>query len=266
MMKKYIQILITAICFFIISCGGKNDTPPVIPPTPLPALPLLWSDEFNATDSLPTAANWGYDVGGNGWGNNELQYYTSRTKNAYVSNGLLNIVAQKENFNGSTYTSARLISKNKFSFKYGTVEIRAKIPAGVGTLSSLWMLGNNVDSVTWPICGQIGIMGHVGNKLNNISATLQYPGRSATNADGNYKAIETATTDFHLYRMDWTTTEIKFYIDGYLYHSVNNTSALPFNQKFFFILSTAIGGNFGGTVDPALTSAIMQIDYIRIYQ
>jgi beta-glucanase (GH16 family) len=227
---------------------------------------LVWSDEFN-TDGLPDATKWGYDLGNNnGWGNNEQEYYTSRADNAVVINGSLKITAKKESFSGSNYTSARLLSKDKYSFKYGKVEIRAKLPAGGGTWPALWMLGSNIGTAGWPACGEIDIMEHLGNDLNRIYGTLHYPGRSGGSADGASRVITNASTDFHVYQLEWSSSLIKISVDDQLIHSVVNSSAIPFNSNFFFILNVAMGGNFGGAIDPAFSSASMEVDYIRVYQ
>lgn len=227
---------------------------------------LLWSDEFN-TDGLPDSSKWGYDTGNNGgWGNNELEYYTNRQENAYVSGGNLKINLIKEPYQGFNYTSARLLSKGKFSFKYGRVDIRAKLPAGGGTWPALWMLGDNISSAGWPACGEIDIMEHVGNQLNKIFGTLHHPGHSGANGDGSTINIANATTEFHVYSLDWSASEIKFYVDNQLYFTFTNNSSLPFNQNFFFIFNVAMGGNFGGTVDPNFTSSSMEVDYVRVYQ
>lgn len=227
---------------------------------------LLWSDEFN-TDGLPNPSNWGYDTGNNnGWGNNELEYYTNRQDNAYVSSGTLKIVLKKEAYQGFNYTSARLLSKGKFSFKYGRVDIRAKLPSGGGTWPALWMLGDNISSVGWPACGEIDIMEHVGNQLNKIFGTLHHPNHSGGNADGGTVNISNATTEFHVYSLDWSPTQIKFFVDNQLFYTFANNSSLPFNQNFFFIMNIAMGGNFGGAVDPNFTSSAMEVDYVRVYQ
>jgi beta-glucanase (GH16 family) len=226
---------------------------------------LFWSEEFN-TDGPPDPAKWGYDLGAGGWGNAELEYYTDRPANAIVQNGVLKINAVKENYNGSAYTSARLLSKNKFAFTYGKVEVRAKLPAGVGTWPAIWMLGSDISSAGWPNCGEIDIMEHRGSELNKIFGTLHYPGRSGGNADGGTKVISNATTEFHTYSIDWSATAIKIYVDDQLYHTVANSASIPFNHDFFFILNIAMGGGFGGTVDPAFTNATMEIDYIRVYK
>ena len=225
---------------------------------------LVWSDEFN-TAGAPDPAKWGYDLGAGGWGNAELQYYTNRPENAVVQGGMLKIHALKENFSGSAYTSARLLSKGKFSFKYGKVEASAKLPAGVGTWPAIWMLGNNISTAGWPNCGEIDIMEHKGSELNKIYGTLHYPGHSGGNADGSTKIISNATTEFHKYSMEWSAAFIKIYVDDQLFHTFSNSASVPFNQEFFFILNVAMGGVFGGTVDPAFTNATMEIDYIRVY-
>ncbi len=226
----------------------------------------VFFDEFNV-DGAPDSSKWGYDLGNNnGWGNNEAQYYTNRTQNAVVSNGTLKINLIKEAYQGYNYTSARLLSKGKYSMKYGKVEIRAKIPSGGGTWPALWMLGDNIDSVGWPACGEIDIMEHVGNQLNRIFGTLHYPGRSGGNADGASVMISNATTEFHIYSMEWNASNIKIYVDNQLFFTYNNNPNSPFNQNFFFIMNVAMGGNFGGTIDPNVTNATMEVDYIRVYQ
>jgi beta-glucanase (GH16 family) len=228
---------------------------------------LVFSDEFN-TNGAPDPTKWGYETGtgSGGWGNNELQYYTSRPENAVVQGGVLKINAIKETYMGSAYTSARLLSKGKYSFKYGRIEVRAKFPTGVGTWPAAWMLGDNIGTVSWPACGETDIVEHLGRDLNKIYGTLHYPGRSGGNADGNTIVIPDATTSFHTYVVDWSATSIKIYVDAQLYHTVANTAALPFNQNFFILLNMAMGGNFGGAVDPAFTSATFEVDYVRVYQ
>lgn len=225
----------------------------------------IWADEFDVAGA-PASANWTFEIGtgNNGWGNNEKQYYTNRPVNASVQGGSLRITAQKEDFQGSAYTSARLISKGKFEFKYGKVEIRAKLPTGGGTWPAIWMLGNDISTVGWPACGEIDIMEHVGNQQNRIFGTLHYPGRSGGNADGGSRLISNASTEFHIYSLDWNANTIAMYVDGQLIHSVRNTGSIPFNKNFFFILNVAMGGDFGGAIDPAFSRSSMEIDYIRV--
>jgi PKD repeat protein len=226
---------------------------------------LIWSDEFDAPGS-PNPAKWGYDLGAGGWGNNEVEFYTNRTDNAVVSDGTLKIILKKEDYQGSAFTSARLLSKGKFSFKYGRIDVRAKLPAGGGTWPAIWMLGDNIGSAGWPACGEADIMEHVGNQLNRIFGTLHHPGHSGANGDGSSVMISNATTEFHVYSLVWSAETIKFLVDGIPFYTFGNNSTLPFNQNFFIILNVAMGGNFGGTIDPNFTSGTMEIDYVRVYQ
>ncbi|MEP6713698.1 MAG: family 16 glycosylhydrolase [Ferruginibacter sp.] len=225
---------------------------------------LLWSDEFDVAGS-PDPTKWGYDIGGGGFGNNELEYYTNRQENVVVSNGTLKITAKAEPYNGSAYTSARMLTKDKFYTKYGKIEVRAKLPAGVGTWPAIWMLGSNFTTVPWPGCGEIDIMEHVGKSLNKIYGTLHHPGHSGANGDGSTVTIANATTEFHKYGLEWSAATIRFLVDDTPFYTFANTSSLPFNQNFFIILNVAMGGNFGGPVDAAFTSAAMEIDYVRVY-
>lgn len=227
---------------------------------------LIWSDDFDSPGA-PNSSKWGYDTGAGGWGNNELQYYTSRPDNSIVTaDGTLKITLKKESYQGSAYTSARLLTKGKFSFKYGRVVVRAKLPAGGGTWPAVWMLGDNISTVSWPACGEIDIMEHKGNQLNKIYSTMHYTGHSGGGGVGGTVMISNATTEFHVYKCEWNAESIKFYVDGNLFYTFANNGSLPFNQKFFLILNIAMGGNFGGTVDPAFSSASMEIDYVRVYQ
>lgn len=224
----------------------------------------IWSDEFDV-DGAPNSTKWGYDLGAGGWGNNEPQYYTNRTDNAIVQGGILKIITKKENYLGSSYTSARLLSKGKFSFKYGKVEFRAKMPLGGGTWPALWMLGDNIDTVSWPTCGEIDIMEHLGNQQNKIYGTLHYPGHSGASGDGSNTIIANAASEFHLYSIDWRADSIKFYIDNQIFKTFTNSASTPFNDKFFLIMNCAIGGNFGGAIDPNFVSSTFEIDYVRVY-
>lgn len=225
---------------------------------------LIWADEFNY-DGAPDSSKWTYDLGGNGWGNHELEYYTDRPENVKVKNGMLYITALKENYKGSEYTSARILTKGKFSFKYGRVEARAKLPTGVGTWPAIWMLGSNIDSVGWPDCGEIDIMEHLGRDLNKIYGTLHYPEHFGANANGKTIMISNAN-GFHIYGLEWSPKEIKISVDGKVFQTVKNSSDLPFNQNFFIILNQAMGGDFGGNVDSKVTRETMEVDYIRVYQ
>jgi beta-glucanase (GH16 family) len=187
-------------------------------------------------------------------------------ENAVVENGVLKIKAIKENFSGSAYTSARLLTRGKYEFKYGTVEIRAKVPAAVGTWPAVWMMGFDLPTVGWPACGETDILEHRGSELNTIVAALHYPGRSGGNPVKGQTVIQNAATEFHLYKFDWTSTSMQFFVDGKLFHTVANNASIPYNKNFFFLVNLAMGGEFGGPVDPAFTNATFEVDYIRVYK
>lgn len=225
----------------------------------------VWADEFN-TDGAPDTSKWSYDTGAGGWGNNEAQYYTNNSANSFVSNGTLKIVAKAQSVGGSNYTSARLKSENKFEFTYGKVECRAKLPVGVGTWPAIWMLGQNYATNIWPACGEIDIMEHKGYDPNKIYGSLHYPGHFAGSSVTNTTTIANAATQFHVYKAIWTPTSIRFYVDNTLFHSFANSGSVPFNSDFFLILNVAMGGDFGGNIDPNFSEGTMEVDYIRVYQ
>ena len=230
-------------------------------------LSLVWAEEFEI-DGKPNLDNWDYEIGrgNNGWGNNEAQYYTARASNIYVENGILKITAKKENYYGAAYTSARIITKGKFEFKYGIIEVRAKLPSGGGTWPAIWMLGANFEAVGWPSCGEIDMMEHVGNDQNKIHGTLHYPGNSGGNGNTNSAIVPNVSSEFKVYKTIWNENEIKFYTDDLLIHSFSNNSSVPFNHPFYMILNVAMGGSFGGQIDSAFTESSMEIDYIKVYQ
>ena len=228
---------------------------------------LKFSDEFDV-DGAPDASKWTAEIGNgtDGLGNNELQYY--KAENAVVQNGILKITAKKEATNGFQYSSARLITHNKFDFTYGKVEIRAKLPKGVGTWPALWMLGSNFDEPGkgWPVCGEIDIMEHVGKTQNHILGTLHMPGNSGGDGISGGTTVAGVSEDFHIYTLVWSPTKITWSVDGTVFHSYNNTASTPFNSDFFMILNVAMGGNLGGPVDANFTESSMEVDYIKIYQ
>jgi beta-glucanase (GH16 family) len=228
---------------------------------------LFWSDEFDKSGA-PDPFKWGFDIGtgSDGWGNQELEYYTNRLQNAYVENGVLKVKAIKEDFKGSAYTSARLLSKGKFEFMYGKVEVRAKVPAAVGTWPAVWMMGGDIDKVGWPFCGEVDILEHRGSELNKVVGAMHYPGRAGGNCNTNSTLVNTASTEFHVYKAEWSNTSVQFFVDDKLFHSVPLTPEMPYHKNFFLLVNLAIGGGFGGPVDSTFTSAEFEIDYIRVYK
>lgn len=230
---------------------------------------LIWSDDFDV-DGAPNSENWGYNVGAGGWGNNESQYYTDRTDNAVVSEGTLKIIAKSESFSGSNYTSARLLSKDKFDFIYGRVDIRAKLPEGAGTWPALWMLGSNFETVGWPTCGEIDIMEHVGNNQNVVQAAIHNTSSSGNTINKGETTVANVASEFHIYSVNWSADEISFLIDDVIYYTYNPESKdnanWPFDASQFLIMNIAMGGSLGGDIDAGFTQATMEIDYVRVYQ
>ncbi|MFK7807230.1 MAG: family 16 glycosylhydrolase [Saprospiraceae bacterium] len=228
---------------------------------------LTWSDEFEV-DGAPNPEFWNYDLGtgDNGWGNNESQTYTDSPENVIVEDGVLKITAIAEELNGSSYTSSRIQTYQKFEFTYGRVEARAKLPTGGGTWPAIWTLGADFETNIWPAAGEIDIMEHVGNQQDQIFGTTHDPSAFAGNARSVETTVPGASDDFHVYAMEWTPTEISFFVDDVMFGSVSNDSSRPFDKDFFFIMNVAMGGTFGGAIDPSFTSSTMEVDYIRLYQ
>lgn len=233
----------------------------------------VWSDEFG-TDGAPDPAKWGYDTGGSGWGNNELEYYTSTTSNANIENGNLVITARKEDLGGRNYTSARLVSRQKADFLYGRFEIRAKLPAGKGTWPAIWMLPTDWAYGDWPRSGEIDIMEHVGYDPGNIhiSTHTELYNFKINTQKTSVKRIDNPSTEFHLYRIDWTPYAIRGYIDDqFVFQHTNEgkgPAAWPFDKKFHLLLNVAVGGDWGGAqgIDATAFPTSMQIDYVRVYK
>ncbi|MGE7776199.1 glycoside hydrolase family 16 protein [Chitinophaga sp. NPDC101104] len=265
----------------IFACGGKNNDPappPYIPPTPVDknwqfeATPV-WADEFDY-NGLPDPAKWTYDLGGGGWGNNELQYYTDKPANAQVANGMLSVIARKEKMDNRDYTSARLVSKGRGDFLYGRFEIKAKLPAGKGTWPAIWMLPTDWAYGDWPKSGEIDIMEHVGYDPNRVHMSVHT--EAYNHSIGTQKTaattVDKAIGEFHVYRVDWTPYAIRGYIDGSLLFTFTNESkgykTWPFDKKFHFLLNIAVGGNWGGQqgIDDSVFPATLEIDYVRAYK
>ena len=233
---------------------------------------LIWADEFSENGS-PCTNNWNYDIGNgnNGWGNNEKQYYTrADNDNVIIEDGLLKITAIKESYRGYEYTSTRILTQDKFSFTYGKVEVRAKLPSGGGTWPAIWMLGDNISSVGWPKCGEIDIMEHVGNRPGWTSSAIHNNAGYGGTYFGDEQFIEDATTDFHVYGVLWSEERIEFSVDNEIYFTYNpadkNENNWPYNTNQFLILNIAMGGNLGGTIPSSFTNSTMEIDYVRVYQ
>ena len=231
---------------------------------------LAFADEFESPGA-PDSSKWGYDEGTNGgWGNNESQYYTTRSENVIVEDGFLKITAKKEDYMDADYTSARLKTYGKFDFTYGKVEVRAKLPQGGGTWPAIWMLGSNFQTQTWPACGEIDIMEHIGNELGKVHATLHTPSSFGASVNSGTTQVSNVATEFHVYSAEWTAQKIDFAVDGTVFYTYNpqskDASNWPFNKDQFIILNIAMGGNFGGSIDPEFQQSSMLVDYVRVYQ
>jgi len=236
---------------------------------------LVWADEFDQPDGAsPDPAKWAYDIGATGWGNNEWQYYTARTNNARIENGRLVIEARQESYLGSSYTSARLKTQGKAAWTYGRIEARIKIPRTQGIWPAFWMLGTNISSVGWPQCGEIDIMENIGREPARVHGTIHGPGYSGGGGvSGSYSLPGNVpfADDFHVYAVEWTTNQIKWFVDGQQYFSVTPAS-LPaganwvFNQPQFLLLNVAVGGNWPGYPDATTVfPQKMLVDYVRVY-
>lgn len=234
---------------------------------------LTWADEFDGSEV--NTSHWTFESGQHGWGNNELQNYTNGS-NAEVKNGKLILTAQKvnDNLQPGSYTSARMITKDKQEFTYGRMEIRAKLPSGRGIWPAIWMLGANISEVSWPACGEIDIMEYVGYQPDIIHATVHTPSGYGANGNGKSKTLTTAEEEFHIYGVIWTEKEMVFYVDTpenvtHTYAPFNKTDEnWPFHKPHFFILNIAVGGNWGGAqgIDNSIFPQTMEIDYVRVYQ
>ncbi len=235
-----------------------------------PGKSLVWSDEFNETSI--DLQNWTYDLGASGWGNQELQNYTSNDENSYVSNGNLFIVAKEE---GIHYTSARMKSIGLQEFQYGRIDVRAILPFGQGIWPAIWMLGANFPNSGWPSCGEIDIMELLGSSPSTVHGTIHfgadwtqhnYVGQGTSLPSG-----ETFADEFHVFSIDWNEDGITWFIDDQPFYSVTSTvtggQPYPFDNPFFFILNVAVGGQWPGYPDATTTfPQFMAVDYVRVFQ
>lgn len=237
---------------------------------------LVWQDEFDYS-GLPDLTKWDYDTEGNeaGWGNNEAQYYTvANEKNAYVERGVLNITAHKENFKGKEYTSARLVSKA--DWKYGKIEVNAKLPSGRGTWSAIWMMPGDwsFNDGNWPDIGEIDIMEHVGHNIGVVhfsAHSKDYQWQKGTQKTDTIK-IPDVDKEFHSYILEWTPELLKGFVDDSLYFTYKNEglgeSKWPYDKPYYLILNIAVGGAWGGEqgIDNNAFPQTMEVDYVRAYQ
>ncbi|WP_194776325.1 glycoside hydrolase family 16 protein [Pararhodonellum marinum] len=259
-MSSKILVLLFSLIVFISSSQAQQEK-------------LVWSDEFDY-EGLPDPDKWTYDVGGHGWGNNELQYYTKeRPANARVENGTLIITAIREDHENMAYTSSRLLTRGKGSWQYGYFEIKARLPKGLGTWPAIWMLPEENQFGGWPKSGEIDIMEHVGYDPGVVHGTVHtesFNHKIGTQV-GKQKEVEDFAAAFNVYAVDWNETKIDFYINGEKYHTFENTGGgpadWPFDHPFHLILNIAVGGDWGGAqgVDDSIWPQEMVVEYVRVY-
>ena len=203
---------------------------------------LVWNDEFNG-NALDTT-KWDFDIGGNGWGNNELEYYTNREENVYLSGGILHIRALKENYEGKEYTSARILTKRKYEFTYGYIEANISLPLGMGIWPAFWMLGQNFNEESWPTCGEIDIIEAI-NDESKVYSTLHWMADGP--AEYGDKSDVFDINNFHIYYLQWDEEYIRAGVDGIQHYEIyikdGAGQTYAFHKPFFFILNVAVGGN-----------------------
>jgi beta-glucanase (GH16 family) len=269
-------------CCFLIGCAriAKETITPAstLSPTPTAGYALVWSDEFNQPDgSAPDPANWNYSKGGSGWGNGELQFYTDSRNNSYIENGMLVIRAEKERYMGCDYTSARLNTMAKGEWRFGRIEIRAKLPETQGIWPAFWLLPSNITRYGgWPASGEIDIMELIGKEPGRAYGTLHF-GMPKTSVGGQYDLPpgNKFADGFHSFVLDWRPDSIRWYVDGNLFLTAdewftsmeNSPFPAPFDVGFYLILNVAVGGGWPGYPDAgSVFPQSMYVDYVRVYQ
>ena len=261
------------------SGGGPIAWPHNLPP--ISGYTLAWSDEFSsANGSAPDATKWTYDLGGGGWGNQELESYTSRTRNVQIQNGNLVITALQENYTGTdgiarSYTSARLKTQNLFTQVYGRFEARIKIPKGQGIWPAFWMLGNDISQNGWPGCGEIDIMENIGREPGMVHGSLHGPSSVAHTSDSTATVSllpgKSYSDDFHIYAVEWEPGTVRFYVDSDNYATFSKAQwpgggQWVFDHPFFMIINVAVGGIWPGSPDASTQfPQQMLVDYVRVY-
>jgi beta-glucanase (GH16 family) len=270
-------IMAVAVVGLSTGCPHRIQSPSAIA---RPGWTLTWSDEFNQHDgSPPDPTKWKIETGGDGWGNKELEYYTSRPQNLHVKNGTLEMIALKETYTGPDgvtrdYTSARLDTAGKFDQTYGRFEARIKIPYGQGIWPAFWLLGNDVDKVGWPTCGEIDVIENIGREPAIVHGTIHGPGYSGGKGISASYSLASGlfADDYHVFAAEWEPNQIRFYVDDHLY-ATRTPADLPagtkwvYDHPFFVILDLAVGGGWPGNPDgTTVFPQTMLVDYVRVYK
>jgi beta-glucanase (GH16 family) len=240
---------------------------------------LTWSDEFNGPNGSPVdPSKWVTETGGKGWGNNELEYYTARPVNAYQQDGNLVIKVLREKYSGEgvtrDYTSARLKTLGKFAQAYGRFEARIKIPRGQGMWPAFWMMGDDIEKVNWPACGEIDVMENIGKEPAIVHGSIHGPGFDDGDLEANFSLPpgHALADDFHVYAVEWEPDAIRFYLDDHLYTTRTHADMRPgwkwsFDHPFFLLLNVAVGGDWPGSPDASTVfPQTMLVDYVRVYR
>lgn len=258
-------------------CCSDTDTDATPPPqaeelTAADREGLVWNDEFD--QSTLDTSKWNFQTGDGtaegipGWGNGEEQTYTNRTQNLQLENGFLKITARKESLQGKSYTSARINTQDKFSFQYGRIVVRAKLPKIAGTWPAVWMLGDNYSNVGWPRCGEIDFIEQNGQEKDKIIGTSHWFDEGSSN-NAKYSTtldFPNLTESFQKYTLVWNEAYIRMFVGSAKYYEIALNDTLPFDQPFFLLINLAIGGTLGGNINSTFLQEDFLIDYIRVYE
>ena len=270
--------LLFGVSWAVATAGGEKAISPAAPD----GYTLAWNDEFDGKDgSAPDAAKWTYDIGGDGWGNHELEYYTKRPENVRVEKGNLVITARRETYKGADgvqreYTSTRLKSQGLFAQAYGRFEARIKLPAGQGIWPAFWALGDDINTVGWPKCGEIDIMENIGKEPATNHGSLHGPSSAKPTSDLtstiSLPTGQRLSDDYHLYAIEWEPSTVRFYFDSKLYATFTASQLAAggkwvYDHPFFLLLNVAVGGDWPGSPDETTVfPQKMFVDYVRVYQ
>jgi len=275
-------ILLSIIMLLLFSCSvPPSPIPTSVPPTPTmtpeptpewerPGWTLIWHDEFEGEELDPE--KWVAEIGGHGWGNNEYQFYTDRPENVRLEDGKLVIEARDEFFIRRHYTSGRIKTQGLFTFTYGRVEARMKLPYGQGIWPAFWMLGDNVEEDGWPLCGEIDIMEHIGREPRRVYGTVHGPGYSGSGGIGHFTTLPegSLSEEFHSFAIEWEPGEIRWFVDDEQFFKLTEAQVnneWVFDHPFFILINMAVGGYWPGYPDESTVfPQFLTVDYVRVYQ
>lgn len=272
--KQIIFILLVSPLIFIYTCKSVNGPQTSDDKNQGSQWNLVWQDEFDTSQIDVT--KWNFEIGARGWGNDELEFYTNRRENAYIENGQLVIEARNDDYQGNAYTSARMTTKNKGDWRYGRIEVRARLPRGQGLWPAIWMMPTDSYYGGWAASGEIDIMELLGNDENTVYGTIHYGGSSPANvhsgAEYRLSQAPNFADGFHTFALEWDSTKISWFVDDSLYeeqstwYTASHAFPAPFDKRFYLILNVAVGGKWPGYPEASTTfPQKMKVDYIRVY-